>query len=163
MRQIEHSFFNYFISRAYTIQKRNCDMSKTDKYTSFGHAKTRIRYHIILCTKYRRKCLNTIRQYVLDTFRLAETKSHFKIHYMELDEDHIHFLISFPPSYSIEQTVRRLKQFSTYHIYDDPFITTHLKKFYWKKKKVLWTHGYFCSTIGEVSEEKIKAYIENQG
>ena len=140
-----------------------CAMNKEKRYTSFSHAKTRLRYHIILCTKYRRKCLNPIRQVVLDTFLLAEKKSHFKIHRMELDEDHIHFLISFPPSYSIEQTVRRLKQFSTYHIYDVPAVAAHLRKYYWKKKRVLWTHGYFCSTIGEVSEERLKEYIENQG
>lgn len=30
-------------------------------------------------------------------------------------------------------------------------------------KHHLWTRGYFCSTIGEVSEAKIKEYIENQG
>ena len=38
----------------------------------------------------------------------------------------------------------------------------HLRQFYRKDKK-LWTDGYFCSTIGEVSEEIIKKYIENQG
>ena len=39
---------------------------------------------------------------------------------------------------------------------------TYLRQFYWRDKK-LWTGGYFCSTIGEVSEETIKKYIENQG
>ena len=37
-----------------------------------------------------------------------------------------------------------------------------LSKFYWKQHH-LWTRGYFCTTIGEVSEERIKHYIENQG
>jgi len=56
-----------------------------------------------------------------------------------------------------------MKQYSTYRIYNDVAASAWLKQFYWKKKRVLWTHGYFCSTIGEVSEEKLKEYIENQG
>jgi len=39
----------------------------------------------------------------------------------------------------------------------------YLKKYYWKGKHILWTHGYFCSTIGDVSEQTLKKYIENQG
>ena len=38
----------------------------------------------------------------------------------------------------------------------------YLKQFYWKKQ-VLWTGGYFCSTIGEVSEKTLIHYIETQG
>lgn len=35
-----------------------------------------------------------------------------------------------------------------------------MKNFFWNGEHHLWTRGYFCSTIGEVSEQKIKAYIE---
>ena len=136
---------------------------KDRKYISYGHAKTRLRYHIIFCTKYRRKCLEPIRDKLFEIFRDAEKASHFRIYNMELDKDHIHFMISFPPAYSIEQTVRRMKQYSTYRIYNDATTSAWLKQFYWKNKRVLWTHGYFCSTIGEVSEEKLKEYIEKQG
>ena len=80
---------------------------------------------------------------------------------MELDNDHIHFIVSFPPAYSIEQTVRRMKMISTNYVYER--CENYLKKFYWKDKRLLWTHGYFCSTIGEVSEQMVKHYIENQG
>ena len=37
------------------------------------------------------------------------------------------------------------------------------KKFYCKKKRMLWIHGYFVSTIGQISEEIVFKYIENQG
>lgn len=131
------------------------------EYESFNHAKTRLRYHIIFSTKFRRKCLNEIRDIVLDSFRYAESISHLKILVMELDNDHIHFLVSFPPAYSIEQTVRRMKMISTNYVYER--CENYLKKFYWKDKRLLWTHGYFCSTIGEVSEQTVKHYIENQG
>ena len=32
-----------------------------------------------------------------------------------------------------------------------------------EKKRLLWTHGYFVSTIGKVSEKIVFNYIENQG
>ena len=113
------------------------EYGKKNAYDAFNHAKTRLRYHIIFCTKYGRKCLNPIRDVVIESFREAERRSHFKIHHMELDEDHIHFLVSFPPKYSIEQTVSRMKQFSVKYVYDDMNANCHLRKFYWRKKKTL--------------------------
>lgn len=115
---------------------------------------------MIFSTKYRRDCLSEIRESVIDSFRKIENTSDFKILEMEIDKNHIHFLVTFKPSLSITQVVRRLKQLSTYHIWKKE--ESFLRNFYWKKK-VLWTKGYFCSTIGEVSEETLKNYIRNQG
>lgn len=134
---------------------------KNTEYLSLGHAKTHLRYHIIFSTKYRKKCLNQIHDSVIEAFKKSEINSHYKILTMELDKDHIHLLITFKPFLSISQVVRRLKQLSTKYIWEDN--EDFLKTFYYKKEKVLWTHGYFCSTIGEVSETTIKKYIENQG
>lgn len=136
-------------------------MDENERYETFSHAKTLIRYHIIFSTKYRRKCLNQIHDSVLDAFKKVEAKSDFKILVMELDKDHIHLLIQFKPHYSIEQVVRRLKQLTTYYIWKDN--EQWLKKFYWSGKHILWTHGYFASTVGDVSEKTLKKYIENQG
>lgn len=133
---------------------------KSTEYLTLGHAKTHLRYHIIFSTKYRKRCLNQIHDSVIEAFKKSETNSHYKILIMELDKDHIHLLITFKPFLSISQVVRRLKQLTTRYIWDQN--ENFLKKFYYKNK-VLWTHGYFCSTIGEVSEATIKKYIENQG
>ena len=130
-------------------------------YDSSYHSKTYLRYHIIFSTKYRRKCLTEIRDYVLQTFKYVESISDFNIICMEIDKDHIHLLVSFPPKYSIEQIVRRMKQMTTHYLWN--VVPLYLRAFYWKTNKMLWTHGYFCSTIGEISEETVKHYIENQG
>ena len=98
---------------------------------------------------------------VLNSFYKAASVSHIKIHCIELDKDHIHLLLEFKPSLSIEQVVRRLKQLTTKYIWEEN--EEFLRNFYWKNKRILWSGGYFCSTIGEVSEKKIKEYIENQG
>lgn len=100
------------------------------------------------------------RQNVLNAFKETEKVSDFKILIMELDKDHIHLLLKWKPHFSIEQIVRRLKQMTTKLIWDKE--ETHLRQFYWKKKE-LWTDGYFCSTVGNISEQTLKKYIENQG
>ena len=80
---------------------------------------------------------------------------------MNADKDHIHLLISFPPEYSLSQTINRLKQFTTNYLYRTN--NDYLRHFYWSKKKVLWTSSYFCSTVGMISESKVSEYIKNQG
>lgn len=132
-----------------------------DKYLTLGHAKTRLRYHIIFSTKYRKKCLDSIRINVLSAFKKSEEKSHYKILSINLNRDHVHLLITFKPFLSITQVVRRLKLLTTKYIWDDN--EEYLKQFYHKNKRILWTHGYFCSTVGEVSEKTLVNYIKNQG
>ena len=135
--------------------------NRRKRYRTYSRAKTRLRYHFIFSTKSRRRYLDQIRQTVLDAFRYVESKSNFSILEMELDKDHIHFLMEFKPKYSIEQVVSRMKQMSTNYIWKHE--SAHLRKFYWKQKNILWTHGYFCSTIGEVSEKVLRNYIKNRG
>lgn len=125
-----------------------------------SHSKTYLRYHIVLVTKHRRRLLDGIRQQVFDAFRYCESKSDIKIHNMNLKSDHIHLIVSFPTKYSVDQTVSRLKQATTNYLYTEN--NTYMRRFYWKKKRMLWTHGYFCSTIGIVSENIVCKYIENQ-
>ena len=57
--------------------------------------------------------------------------------------------------------VRRLKQYTTNYIWTHK--EEYIKKYYWKNKRILWTNGYFCGTIGDVSEKIITDYIKNQG
>lgn len=130
-------------------------------YTCYKHNKTRLRYHIILVTKYRRACLNKVEDYLYESFNECCKQSDITIHNMKADKDHIHLLVSFPPKYSISQTVNRLKQFSTIYLYK--YYNNYLSKFYWKHKRVLWSDSYFCSTVGTVSEQKVYDYINSQG
>lgn len=133
---------------------------KNKDYESIAHAKTRLRYHIIFSTKYRRECLLNVKEEVLNSFKYGESISDYKILVMNLEDDHIHFLLKWKPSLSIDQVVRRMKQCSTKYLWEN--CNLYFKRFYWKNKNI-WTGGYFCSTIGEVSESKISDYIENQG
>ena len=86
--------------------------------------------------------------------------SNFKIEVMETDKDHIHLLVCSEPKLSPLQIVRKLKQESTVRIWK-LFPELLSRCFY--RERTFWTDGYFVSTIGNVSQEKIKHYIEQQG
>lgn len=77
---------------------------------------------------------------------------------MEIDKDHIHLLLEVKPSLSISSVVNRLKSMTTNRIWKK----CDLSKYYWNSK-VLWTHGYFVSTVGYINEDIINNYIKNQG
>ena len=132
-----------------------------DIYDHYGHKETRLRYHIILVTKYSRKNLSKIEDLLKDSLKECEAHSHLKIHAVGIDKDHIHMLVSFPPQYSVSQTVKRIKQFTTSYLYKH--CEEYLRKYYWKTKHTLWSDSYFCSTIGSISEQSVREYIQNQG
>lgn len=87
-------------------------------------------------------------------------KYDFIIEEMEIDKDHIHFMISSIPKLSPLQIVRVLKQQSTKEIWK--LHKEYLSKHFWKEH-TFWTDGYFCSSIGDVSSNTLRKYIENQG
>ena len=132
-----------------------------DRYESYHHSKFRLRYHVIFSTKYRKKCLEDIKNEVYEIFEDISRRCRFSIECIAIDKDHAHFIIKGSPSISIGSIIRRMKQMSTIEIWEKH--ESHLKKYYWGNKKKIWTNGYFCSTIGEVSEEIVKEYIEKQG
>lgn len=138
-------------------------MQFEDNTKTRNHYKGRLVYHIIFSTKFRRKCLIGIEDIVYDAFKYCESKSHFSIHTMKCDKDHIHLLVEIKPTYSLGQTISRMKQMTTSYLYHNEISYAKLRQFYWGKRLKVWTHGYFASTIGEVSEKIVWQYIENQG
>lgn len=135
-----------------------------NNYETYNHEKFNMRYHIIFSTKYRKKCLGQISNDIKSYMKRAESmQNKWKIEVMEIDSvkcDHIHFLIKATPTCQISEIVHKLKQVSTYDAWQN--YNNYLSKFYWSGKHYLWTRGYFCTTIGDVSEKTLQAYIENQ-
>ncbi len=74
-----------------------------------------------------------------------------------ITKDHVHLLLSCPPSISPSKVVQYLKGRSSRLLQEE---YSELKKRYWGQH--LWARGYFCGTVGAVTEEMIKEYVENQ-
>ena len=134
---------------------------KDDKYITYSHAKVFIRYHLVFSTKFRKPCLSVIKETIVSAFRYVDSHSKFNIERICVDDDHVHLLVKSPPTLSVSQIVQRMKAVTLHYVWNRE--GSYMRKYYWKQKRVLWTHGYFCSTIGNVSENKIIEYIEKQG
>lgn len=126
-----------------------------------NHAKFRMYYHLIFSVKFRRRLLDPIREDIEASFRRAETmQESWSIRNMAVDSDHVHLFIEATPQDRPSEIVHALKQTSTYDMWQKHH--DYLSKFFWKEH-LLWTRGYFCSTVGDVSEKTLVRYIENQG
>ena len=126
------------------------------------HARTcvyNINYHVVWAVKYRRKILNTEVERDLKEIAMsvAEAKG-FTIHLMEAGEgDHVHCFISAPPKLSITDIMKNLKGITGRKLFE---IHPELREKLWKGE--LWNHSYYVETVGSVSEDNIRAYIEHQ-
>ena len=130
------------------------------EYISKNHSKFLIKYHIILVCKYRKQLLVGAVEYDMKKImRHISEMSDFDIEVMETDKDHLHMMIRSDPKLSPLQIVRRLKQMSTSAVWKK-YRDFLRHNFY--KEHTFWTDGYFVSSIGNVSRETIKKYIENQ-
>ena len=126
------------------------------------HARTcvyNVNYHIVWSTKYRRKVLNSKIETRLKEILIQVSKEkEFTIHEMEVGEcDHIHLFISAHPKVSISYIVKMSKGISGRLLMKEfPEITKNL----WNGE--LWNPYYYVETIGSVSEENIRRYIQRQ-
>ena len=124
-------------------------------YKSNSHLVYSCYYHVIFCPKYRRKCLiGNIEIRLKELFLEIANKYNFEINDLEVMSDHVHMIISCDPSFGIMTVVHKLKRVTS---------NTLRKEFLnLKKMPTLWTRSCFISSVGSVSLEVVKKYIENQ-
>lgn len=119
----------------------------------------KIHYHIVWCTKYRRKVLTSDIEAFLkeELSRIAEEKG-FSVDECEVgDMDHVHCFVSAPTTIPPCQVVRYLKGISGRHLF---LKFPEIKEKLWRGH--LWNGSYFLETIGSTSEENVRRYIERQ-
>ena len=71
--------------------------------------------------------------------------------------DHIHSVMIIPPRYAVAEVVKQIKGVTAKELRKK---FDWLKKVYWKEG-VVWSPGYFVSTVG-IDEKVIIAYIQWQ-
>lgn len=126
------------------------------------HARTcvyNVNYHIVWSVKYRRPVLSAeIEAYLKELFQEIAGEKEFEVVMMEVREsDHIHVFASAHPKIAPSYIVKMLKGISARKL---------LLKFPHLKKNLsgghLWNNSFFIETIGSISEQAIKSYIDNQ-
>ncbi|NJK70503.1 MAG: IS200/IS605 family transposase [Chamaesiphon sp. CSU_1_12] len=127
--------------------------------TSRSHCVYSLNAHLVFVTKYRRKVINAevlaelksilIRLLAANDCELVEFGG---------EPDHVHLLISYPPTVTLSKLINNLKAVSSKLIRKQ--FKEHVDKFYWKP--VFWTAAYCVISTGGAPLDTVKKYIENQ-
>ncbi|GHT96542.1 IS200/IS605 family transposase [Alphaproteobacteria bacterium] len=133
-------------------------MNDRERYTRGAHTVLELQYHFVWKTKYSYHVLKDdialrLRELVKE---ICDLKG-IKIVKGNVRSNHVHVLVSAPSHLSPAKMAQYLKGRTAHKLLRE---FPELMKRYWGSH--LWGKGYFCSTVGAVTEETIKKYIENQ-
>ena len=132
-------------------------MSK-ERYRRGAHTVTDFKYHFVWKTKYSYSVLKgELALRLRDIVREICSEHRMEIMKGNVRSNHIHVLVSAPAHLSPAKIVQYLKGKSSYRLQRE---FPQFQKRYWGRH--LWARGYFGSTVGAVTEDQIKKYIENQ-
>ncbi|HWQ47836.1 MAG TPA: IS200/IS605 family transposase [Methanosarcina sp.] len=124
---------------------------------SFSHGYGQITYHLVLVPKYRYnifyiKQIKKDCELILDNICIEQG---YKLHALEIVDDHVHLFVEFHPSNSLSEVIQYLKGGSSYRLFK---LHPELKKRYWGGS--LWSSGKFYRSVGNVTADTIKHYIK---
>ena len=126
------------------------------EYRKGSHTVYNIQYHFVRVTKYRYHVLEgEVRLRVREIIRQICQQHDLLIEQGHVSKDHVHILVSAPTHMSASQIMQKIKGRSS-RVLQQEF--PHLKKRYWGQH--IWARGYFCTTVGQVTDQMIRDYIE---
>ena len=113
-------------------------------------------YHVIWCTKYRRKVLDgQIQDRLKQLIREKQDEYRYHIREVETQPEHVHLLIEIPPTHSVDKIVGKIKGYTSKVLREEyPSLKSRLPS--------LWTRSKFVSSCGGVTLQVIRDYIESQ-
>jgi putative transposase len=128
------------------------------EYVHGSHSVFLIHLHIVWITKYRKKILTgDIGIKLREIIREICNNDDVEIIKGHILPDHVHIFVSIRLKTTISKLVQQLKG-KTSHTLMMTFDS--LKKQYWGRH--MWARGYFCCSSGNITDEVIQNYIENQ-
>ncbi|MDD4162791.1 MAG: IS200/IS605 family transposase [Methanothrix sp.] len=128
---------------------------------SANHCVYKIRYHMVLCVKYRKKLLYDSDKIEFIKFICSEIEQRYSVVFDTIgtDGDHLHVFVGAAPKYSPSKIMQIIKS----------ILARELFKRYPEIKKQLWgghfwSEGGYIGTVGDdVTSEIVRDYINKQG
>lgn len=134
-------------------------MGTTDQYHNASHCRYLAQYHIIWCPKFRYPVLKDgVDETLKQILKGICERYHYHIKALEVMPDHIHVFVDCPQTVAPCDIARTLKNISAIEMFRH---YPELKRFY-ARCGALWSGGYFLSTVGHISEDTVRRYIEGQ-
>ncbi len=126
------------------------------KYRRGAHTIYEIKYHLVWVTKYRCRVLTgEVAHRGRELVRQTCLSLDVRIEKGHVSKDHVHVLVSSPPTVSPSKLMQRMGSPSSRKLQQE---FSHLRQRYWGRH--FWARGYFCAMSGRVTDEQIKDYIE---
>ncbi len=125
-----------------------------------NHAVSRIGYHVVFCPKFRHKIFEDDLLKMECQRILAQTCQTYGWKLLEcaVEPDHVHLFVQTPHTDAPVNVVKTLKSTSALHLF------THFPKL--KKDRFwgtgMWSRGAFYASVGDVTQETITRYIQEQ-
>jgi len=89
-------------------------------------------------------------------YRLSDQKDGIEVLEVNVQEDHVHMVVTIPPKYAVSQYMGFLKGKMALRLFDR---YPELRRRYWGQH--VWSRGYCVSTVG-LDEEQIRKYVKWQ-
>ena len=130
----------------------------SEAYRKGSHTIYDIQYHFVWVTKYRFQVLKgDVGLRAREVIRQICEARNITILSGHISKEHVHIHVSCPPELSPSKIVQYIKGRSS-RIIQQEF--SHIRKRYWGQH--FWARGYFCASIGKMTEKMITAYIDQQ-
>jgi putative transposase len=123
------------------------------------HSVHSIGYHIIFCPKYRHQVLTGLIEIeAKKIFAEICADKDWLLLSMEVMSDHVHLFVQSDPYTAPVEIVERIKSISAVYLFTR-FSNLKKQKFWGSG---LWSPSTYYGTVGTISEEAVRKYIEEQ-
>jgi putative transposase len=128
------------------------------RYRHGSHTVYACQYHFVFIPKYRKPVLRgeiglRLRELVREICKTLD----IEIAQGHIRPDHVHLLLSVPPTLSPSRVMNAIKGKSSMRLMRD---FRSLNRTFWGRH--LWARGYFVATSGNITDEVITKYIADQ-
>ena len=127
-------------------------------YNTGAHTTHRLKYHLVWIPKYRKRVLRgELARRLYDLLHQCADMNRWTIVELNVQPDHVHLLLQLPPKISVSKAMQLMKGGTSKKIREE---FPELDEFLWGDS--FWADGYFAETAGQITESRLKAYIQNQ-
>lgn len=128
--------------------------SRSSELKRFSHSVGQNWYHVVLIPRMRYPVFKQPHQRELgmNAIDWICMRHNIDLFTKEIMDDHVHLFVSCPPDYSIRHMIQIIKGGTSYFI----------RRFHpsLKKYKSLWSKGYMYRSVGQVTAETVRKYID---
>jgi putative transposase len=123
-----------------------------------AHTKTDLKVHLLWIPKYRKRVLTgQVAIRARDVVRQMAVEHELDLITGKVASDHVHLFLQYQPHQDISKIVQWLTGISSRVMVQE---FAHLRKQFWGRP--LWARGYLAVSAGNLTDELIQKYIEEQ-